>query len=381
MYDEGFHRRIATLSYSKFENLPKSGKPTSNEWTILSTITMEIDGKLDIVSLATGSKCIGAKSMSSDGDILNDSHAEVLCRRGFIKYLYLNLNDPNLFVKNDNKFKLKDSVKFHFFTTHVPCGDATIFPKNADFDNLGNLLDDSEEPSNKMIKLDTHRTGAKCLLEDEKCDPLEDGLNYHAVGAVRTKPGRGDPTLSVSCSDKLAKWMHLGLQGSLLSILIEAPIHLTSFTIAGGTTFNVEALNRALINRFLKIQLEPPYNETKTWFIAQSDVPFKHCKDEMKQACPSSIIYYKNEKAQVAVNGKRQGVTKKNRNTAAGRLSVCRIELFREFVKFRPDFCDATYDEAKKASEEYLRNWVIFKEKAFKVWPQKCNKLVQFKIK
>lgn len=32
------------------------------------------------------------------------------------------------------------------------------------------------------------------------------------VGSVRRKPGRGDPTWSMSCSDKLARWCCLGLQ-------------------------------------------------------------------------------------------------------------------------------------------------------------------------
>jgi tRNA-specific adenosine deaminase 1 len=43
-----------------------------------------------VVSLATGTKCIGnglEKEKSSTGNLLHDSHAEVLARRGFIVYI------------------------------------------------------------------------------------------------------------------------------------------------------------------------------------------------------------------------------------------------------------------------------------------------------
>lgn len=57
--------------------------------------------------------------------------------------------------------------------------------------------------------VDVHRTGARCLRGEDSKLP---GALYHQVGAVRTKPGRGDPTLSVSCSDKMARWIACGLQ-------------------------------------------------------------------------------------------------------------------------------------------------------------------------
>ena len=53
-----------------------------------------------------------------------------------------------------------------------------------------------------------------------------------ALGAVRRKPGKGEPTLSMSCSDKLAKWALVGCQGALLSAHLAEPLCLDSITIA-----------------------------------------------------------------------------------------------------------------------------------------------------
>lgn len=74
--------------------------------------------------------------------------------------------------------------KFFYFSG----GDASIFPKIQENDQI-------DQPSaSKRPKLDDvediYRTGAKCTSEGPQ-DPRLPGVNYHELGAFRTKPGRG----------------------------------------------------------------------------------------------------------------------------------------------------------------------------------------------
>ena len=102
---------------------------------------------------------------------------------------------------------------------------------------------------------DIQRTGAKCVPGGEQ-DPRLQGLEYHVVGTLRTKPGRGERTLSMSCSDKIMKWCTLGLQGGLLSNLVEEPIHVESI-IVGSCPFEKHAMLRGISLRGRTVDLQP----------------------------------------------------------------------------------------------------------------------------
>ncbi|CAM9617078.1 unnamed protein product, partial [Discosporangium mesarthrocarpum] len=72
-----------------------------------------------------------------------------------------------------------------------------------------------------------------------------------ALGVLRIKSGRGDiraqeRTVSMSCSDKLAKWGVLGLQGGLLSAWVE-PLFLSSITLSADPRASPQSMKQALL--------------------------------------------------------------------------------------------------------------------------------------
>ena len=217
--DKTFGDTITELCHNYFEKVisPKGKPQLDKEWTVISAIVQEDTSVFQVVALGTGTKCLGDIETSADGDLLHDSHAEVVARRAFVLYLVeqckfaLKSDEKSIFESKSKteKFQLKENVKFHFYTSHPPCGDATIAPKRQsieDFDcddfhstlkrqklingNINNVDNNDFHSTSKQQKLiddDIHRTGAKSV---DGVDPLGVGADYHVAGAVRTKPGK-----------------------------------------------------------------------------------------------------------------------------------------------------------------------------------------------
>lgn len=147
-YDESdkFADELANCSYKHYQScVSRKGKPRNNrEWTLLASVIMALDlpdgsMKLKVVAMGTGTKCIGQSKMSKEGEILNDSHAEIISRRAFLRFLYQEIGSAyskegsDIFhlqsLQEGNLCVLKPGISFHFFMSHTPCGDASIFPK------------------------------------------------------------------------------------------------------------------------------------------------------------------------------------------------------------------------------------------------------------
>lgn len=291
------HDAIAALVHAQYAQLPKTGKPQANEWTVLAGVVLSKEsGESEVVALGTGTKCLTAAQIAADiaGESVHDAHAEVCARRALRAYLMGEIecaarghasSAVRAMANCSSGFEVRPGCEFHFYTSEPPCGDAAIFdvPSESAASAAANsttyggtnsctssgnssyscTADDADDgaPVSKRPRADDakerlapdvpaavgtapHRTGAKPAAAGAMAAEAATGGSVCAVGLVRTKPGRGVRTSCMSCSDKLARWQALGAQGALLSLVLPMPVRFASVTV--GPSGSLPALRRAI---------------------------------------------------------------------------------------------------------------------------------------
>lgn len=258
------------------------------------------------LTLANGTKTISDEEFdremekkSHERGKLRDLHAEVLARRALKRYLALEMkalvssegceDDEDSFLlerientADDGKdsgsdrilFRMKAHKSIHLYVSSCPCGNATIRKwakggmDDGNGDKLGPFTIPAQTHETPFLPLDVQRgsvavalkkatTSSMTARSDEDDDVM---VAAAAVNALHENGTLANGTVPVgenrvgrmcTCSDKIALWNVVGVQGSLLSTKLIEPIFIQSITI--GRKFAYKHCARAFCCRVSKV--------------------------------------------------------------------------------------------------------------------------------
>ena len=199
------------------------------------------------------------------------------------------------------KCTLKDDVSFHFYISTAPCGDARTF---------------GTVPDAHPNRISRGLARVKLEAGEGSVRPPEELLDWDCLAKRKQR------LCTMSCSDKLARWNVLGVQGSLLSIYID-PIYFASITI--GSAFSKEHLQRAMYTRIKTISGLPDHYMVKCPTVHPPQI-LSHTKQ--KKSSKSSLNWYSDDDASLEIIDCDTG--KHSQDT---RSRLCKHSFFLDFLQ------------------------------------------------
>ncbi|KAL5007227.1 hypothetical protein ScPMuIL_016033 [Solemya velum] len=375
--------KMAALTHQKFNLIIASIPESFAGRKVIAGMVMKMseDDPGTVISIGTGNRCITGQQMSLEGCTVNDCHAEIITRRGLIRFLYRQLKkfDPDkpdhLFeMLPSGKLSLKEGITFHLYISTAPCGDGALFsPRDAGSNNgpMSNWKERRHHP--------TFTSSAQGLLRTkmeggEGTIPVEPGPNIQTFDGIQ----RGERLRTMSCTDKICRWNILGMQGALLSHFMD-PIYLDSLTL--GFLYDHGHLSRAVCCRLgrgvdhIDTMIPDSYTLNHPWLgrVTACD-PAR----EVQKTKALSINWAWGDERPEVLDG-----TKGLLYTAIekGLFSRCtKKNLFTSFKevcqKFnKPDLLDGTYNECKLKAKDFIETkkamLMKFKEEKYGTWVSK----------
>lgn len=132
---------VVSASLSQYSSLPFAPQPGKH--TVLASFALHdarSPDRVKLLSLGAGVKCLPESRLPARGDALHDSHAEVIARRGAIRWLLEEVQRDAqqsqnghstsewVYAQDDGLYALRDNVHLWMYASTVPCTYSTLIP-------------------------------------------------------------------------------------------------------------------------------------------------------------------------------------------------------------------------------------------------------------
>lgn len=249
-----FADKIAAMVHTYYTQLQASLEQAQPGRKVIAAFVMEdsLSGSMTVVAVGSGTRCITGDHMSLEGIVVNDSHAEVIARRSLMRFFYKELfahriggGVDTIFDDTDQHdlLRVRENLKFHLYISTAPCGDGAQFSRGDD--------QNRDPPPGEVPHNPTMQNKQQGVLRTK----MEGGEGTIPIGSDTTPLTwdgilQGGRLRTMSCSDKVARWNVLGLQGALLSLFM-APVYMSSLTL--GSLHHHGHLSRAVCCRLAEL--------------------------------------------------------------------------------------------------------------------------------
>lgn len=309
---------VAELVVTKFRELSaSSGVPCpvgpdgegrrGVQAVVAGVVAMDVgSGDLWVVSVGSGTKYLPQRlaEANTEGLRVVDCHAEVLARRGLVARLYAEImqlergesrggrgrwileREPevgeSLEAGVDSSsarkptYRVREGVVLHFYSSSMPCGNACIRrwatnSREVFRHDLGERGWPAEaHPRLHVVQRAQGQVAVTAKADSSVRDPTKEDTEDDKASGEPGREGPGSGVAGVSavgggrtatCSDKLARWGVLGLQGGLLSQLVPRPVRFATQTV--GRKFSRPHLARAVCCRLQDFTVDAMFGKAE----------------------------------------------------------------------------------------------------------------------